>query len=88
MNPLNVEVSNEPLINMNIPRIERGMELMDQVEVIGETGYVRSTKDKNKIYEVNYLRNDCTCPDNQYRHVTCKHLRAVNFFLGRKNERV
>ena len=87
MNPLSVPVSNEPLINMSIPRIQKGMEMLEEVTIMNaDFAIVRSQSNPKKFYEVAYNRGDCNCPDNQYRHVMCKHVRAVKLFLERKHD--
>lgn len=32
---------------------------------------------ENKVYQYNTTLTDCNCPDRQYRHVVCKHMRAL-----------
>lgn len=85
MNPLNVKNTNESLINMNIPRLEKGYQLTGEVMIVSDKmALVRSQSDPTKLYEVNFVNEDCNCPDNQYRHVKCKHLRGVESFLRMK----
>lgn len=32
-------------------------------------------------YEVDFLRQSCTCPHARFRHEICKHMRSLNFLL-------
>ena len=42
---------------------------------------VKSSKDKNKFYEVNIEKKSCTCADFIYRRVKCKHIIATEIIL-------
>ena len=42
---------------------------------------VKSSKDKNKFYEVNIEKKSCTCADFTYRRVKCKHIIATEIIL-------
>jgi len=34
-----------------------------------------------EVYQVDLLRQTCSCPDARFRQRTCKHLRNLNFLL-------
>jgi superfamily II DNA or RNA helicase len=42
---------------------------------------VKSSKDKNKFYEVDIEKKSCTCADFIYRKVKCKHIIATEIIL-------
>lgn len=70
-------------VNMNWSRIDSGMNIVDLVTIVGPTrGLVQSSSDKNKFYSVDLRTQECNCPDFNYRHVKCKHLRAVEAKIG------
>jgi hypothetical protein len=43
---------------------------------MGDVSGVRLTKDTETQYHVDLERQDCDCPDRQYRGRACKHLLA------------
>jgi hypothetical protein len=43
---------------------------------MGDVSGVRLTKDPQTQYHVDLERQDCDCPDRQYRGRACKHLLA------------
>ncbi|MGI6589479.1 MAG: IS5 family transposase [Candidatus Iainarchaeum sp.] len=47
-----------------------------------EGGYLVPSQNKNKRYFVAEHDFNCTCPDCQNRHLTCKHAYAVKYYLG------
>lgn len=66
------------------PREERGQTIAqhnDQVSRIDEMLYTVKSQSGNGEYTINKINGEwfCTCPDNTYRHTTCKHIYAVNF---------
>jgi superfamily II DNA or RNA helicase len=42
---------------------------------------VKSSKDKDKFYEVDLEKSSCTCADFIFRHVKCKHIIATEIIL-------
>jgi superfamily II DNA or RNA helicase len=42
---------------------------------------VKSSKDKDKFYEVDLEKSSCTCADFIFRHVKCKHIIATEIML-------
>jgi len=45
-------------------------------------GWKVHSQSGDKIYLVNDMIMDCTCPDNQQRHAKCKHIIAVEIIRG------
>jgi putative transposase len=65
-------------------REERGetiAKLSDQIQRVEESLYVVKSQSGNGEYCVTKVCGEwlCECPDNQYRHVKCKHIFAVEF---------
>jgi len=65
-------------------REERGQaiaHLNGQVQRVDELLYVVKSQSGNGEYTVNKVNGEwlCDCPDNKYRHVSCKHIHAVIF---------
>ena len=63
-------------------RLERGQEIAQvsgQVNRIDECLYIVKSQSGNGDYTVNKVNGEwtCTCPDNTYRHVQCKHIHAI-----------
>lgn len=46
--------------------------------------WIRSQNDSDKVYRVALIHNEwtCECPDFFYRHVVCKHVYAVKFWVA------
>ena len=44
---------------------------------------IRSSKDKNKFYEVNAEAKTCTCQDFNFRGLKCKHITATEIINSR-----
>jgi hypothetical protein len=44
---------------------------------------IRSSKDKNKYYEVNAEAKTCTCQDFNIRGLKCKHITATEIINSR-----
>ena len=66
------------------PRQERGQTIAQnngQVQYIDEMLYTVQSQSGNGAYTINKINGEwfCTCPDNTYRHTTCKHIYAVEF---------
>lgn len=59
-----------------------------QVKRIDELLYIVKSQSGNGEYTVNKVNGEwiCQCPDNTYRHTTCKHIYAVNFSLSMRAE--
>jgi putative transposase len=65
-------------------REERGQtiaKLSGQVKRIDKATYTVKSQSNNGEYTIHKLGEEwvCNCPDNQYRHVICKHIFAVDF---------
>lgn len=65
-------------------RQERGQTIADlqgQVNQIDELLYTVKSQSGNGEYTINKINGQwsCTCPDNTFRHVPCKHIFAVDF---------
>ena len=43
---------------------------------------VRSTKEREKFYQVDADIKTCTCPDFNFRFLKCKHIIAAEFVSG------
>jgi transposase-like protein len=70
-------------------RAERGQAIASvkgQIQQIDDCLYVVKSQSGNGEYTVNMINGEfsCTCPDNTYRHVPCKHIHAVEFSLKLK----
>lgn len=74
-----------------LKRIDRAyhiLELNKQEPMILETDpkelqfEIRSTKDKDRFYQVDANIKTCTCPDFNYRLLKCKHIIAAEFASG------
>jgi len=73
------------------PREERGQSIartQGQISRIDEQSYEVNSQSGNGKYSVISTEFGwaCSCPDNQYRDVKCKHLWAVEFSLALRNE--
>jgi putative transposase len=55
--------------------------LQGQVNQIDELLYTVKSQSGNGEYTINKINGQwsCTCPDNTFRHVPCKHIFAVDF---------
>ncbi|MCW4029930.1 MAG: IS6 family transposase [Candidatus Bathyarchaeota archaeon] len=67
-------------------REERGQTIANtngQVTRIDELLYIVKSQSGNGEYTINKIDGEwfCDCPDNTYRHTTCKHIHAVKFSL-------
>jgi len=72
-------------------RAERGQAIAQQsgqVSRIDDMLYIVRSQSRNGEYTVNKVNGEwtCACPDNTYRHTTCKHIHAVNFSLSIRAE--
>jgi putative transposase len=72
------------VITQLTPRQERGQTIAQhngQVNCIDEMLYTVQSQSGNGEYTINKIDGEwtCTCPDNTYRHTTCKHIYAVEF---------
>jgi putative transposase len=59
-----------------------------QINRIDDCLYVVKSQSGNGEYTINRVNGElfCTCPDNTYRHVKCKHIHAVEFGLKLKEQ--
>jgi putative transposase len=65
-------------------REERGQAIAHtngQVNRVDECLYIVKSQSGNGEYTVNKVNGEwsCTCPDNTFRHVPCKHIHAITF---------
>ena len=72
-------------------RQERGQTIAQyngQIKRIDENFYSVKSQSGNGEYAVTKIDQEwiCECPDNKYRHVSCKHIHAVNFSLSIRAE--
>ncbi len=72
------------MITQLTPRQERGQAIAQyngQVQYIDEMLYTVQSQSGNGEYTINKINGEwfCTCPDNTYRHTTCKHIYAIEF---------
>jgi putative transposase len=79
------------MAQMLTAREQRGQTIAQsngQVQRIDEILYTVKSQSGNGEYIVNKVNGEwtCTCPDNTYRHVPCKHIHAVNFSLSIRAE--
>jgi len=68
-------------------REERGQtiaNLNDQVKRIDANTYTVKSQSNNGEYTISKNGEEwlCTCPDNIYRHLICKHIYAVDFSVA------
>src|SRR3989304_1751024 len=63
-------------------------QLQNQVNRVEENFYTVLSQSGNGEYAASIVDNEwiCECPDNKYRHVTCKHIHAVLFSRKMKEE--
>lgn len=47
-------------------------------------GFYSVTTESGSEYTVDARHESCTCPDAEYRDVKCKHIRRVEYAIGRK----
>lgn len=68
------------------PREARGMEIAARMNIRrnGIGWIVPSQTDDGTRYTVDLEQQRCTCPDNEVRHLKCKHLWAVEYVLERE----
>jgi transposase-like protein len=71
-------------------REERGeaiAQLEGQVKRINDTEYIVKSQSHNGEYIISKNGHEwiCSCPDNRYRHVFCKHIFAVDFSTQLRN---
>lgn len=74
-------------------REERGQaiaQLEGQVKRIDNCLYVVKSQSHNGEYTVNKVNDEwnCECPDNQYRHVKCKHIFAVEMSTSLRTQAI
>ena len=63
---------------------ERGRE----IERIGEDLYLVPSQDGERAYPVLYgEREECLCPDHQYRGATCVHILATGIYCAKRRIR-
>ncbi len=72
-------------------REERGQTIAQhsgQVSRIDDMLYIVRSQSGHGEYTINKINGEwfCTCPDNTYRHVPCKHIHAVTFSLSIRAE--
>ena len=72
-------------------REERGQaiaQLNSQVTQIDDCTYTVKSQSNHGDYTVKKIGHEwvCSCPDNTYRHLICKHIYAVDFSLKMKEE--
>jgi len=72
------------MVRQTSTRQERGQtiaNLQGQVTQIDDLLYTVKSQSGHGEYTVNRINSQwsCTCPDNTYRHVPCKHIYAVDF---------
>jgi len=65
-------------------REQRGMQIAqqeNQIKRIDENTYTVKSQSHDGEYHISKVCGEwiCECPDNKYRHVTCKHIHAVLF---------
>jgi hypothetical protein len=65
-------------------REERGQTIAQhngQVKRIDDNTYTVKAQSHEGEYTINRIGNEwvCSCPDNTYRHLICKHIYAVDF---------
>ena len=70
-------------------RMERGQIIAShqgQITQVDDCLYIVKSQSGNGEYTVNMINGEfsCTCPDNTYRQVRCKHIHAVEFSLKLK----
>ncbi len=69
-----------------LTRKEKGEEIVkkdDQITRVNEDYYNVKSQSTDKIYDVVLTEIGwvCSCPDNNFRHICCKHIHAVEFSL-------
>ena len=67
------------------PREQRGMRIAGRYKLAPKDGIWRvPSESDNDPYRVDPVAGRCTCPDNEIRRVTCKHLFAVQITMQRE----
>jgi putative transposase len=79
------------MITTQETREERGQriaQLQNQISPVDKSFYMVKSQSGNGEYAVFRVDSEwtCQCPDNQYRHVKCKHIFAVLFSLKMKEQ--
>ncbi|MCP8313789.1 MAG: DDE-type integrase/transposase/recombinase [archaeon] len=77
------------VLNSIEPRMTRGLAISEQGKIAenGDGSFsVPSQTKEESTYKVSLLHNEwiCNCPDFTYRHITCKHIYAVKFWIAIK----
>ena len=72
-------------------REERGQAIAQssgQVKRIDESTYTVKSQSHNGEYTISKIDDEwvCSCPDNTYRHIICKHIYAVDFSVSLRKE--
>jgi putative transposase len=72
-------------------REERGMAIAqspNSIKRIDNHTYIVKSQSHNGEYTIHKLGDEwvCSCPDNQYRHIICKHIYAVDFSVSLRKE--
>src|SRR5580658_5935101 len=66
-------------------RIQRGMELSERGSIAenADGSFAVPSLKSDHIYKVALIQNvwTCDCPDFFYRHIMCKHVYAVRFWM-------
>jgi transposase-like protein len=71
--------------NLSETRMTRGMEIAQSSTITMNsdgTFWVPSQTVSGATYHVDLTRGTCTCPDQAFRHIECKHIYAATFYSG------
>ncbi len=79
------------MATLTTSREERGQaiaQLNGQVRRIDANTYTVKSQSHNGEYTVSKVNDEwvCSCPDNQHRHLICKHIYAVDFSVSLRKE--
>ena len=73
------------------PRVELALALYRSyghlIEQVAPDFYFVPSQDGESFHHVDYVTEECDCPDHAYRHVTCIHIFAVGIHKAKRRSR-
>lgn len=73
-----VKVKGEMALLSDIKREEKSFNFSNKISIDNkkQSAVVQSENGKDQ-YKINLITMECECPDHQFRHIHCKHIRAA-----------
>lgn len=76
--------TSEKVSNGNAARYARAFKIIraGRVDIMGNDCAIVGSQSSNTIYDVDYARGTCKCPDYVHRSAECKHIKAARIVAG------